>query len=122
MSDLHARTWRVVPGLVPRGAVPLAELELAGNAGLSWRERTWLLRAHGRDSLWAAVAESPDRAVPVAACDAEGSVEEAGFRLLVGYLAEIRAEVQSASPVSALLPASQLSAMLAMRRAGWRRH
>jgi hypothetical protein len=114
--------WRVVPGHVPRGAVPLAVLDLCSPHGLVWRERLWLLREHGRDSLWAAVADSPDRAIPVAAADADGSLEAAGYRLLAGYLAQTTAEISAASPASAMLPADRLAAMLALRRRGWIRH
>lgn len=125
MSPLTERPRRSVPrvpGSVPGGAVPIAVLELQSSQGLHWRERVWLLRREGRDSLWAAVTETPDRAVPVAAMDSTGSPQAAAFRLLAGYVAETRAEIASASPASALLPAEQLAAILALRRGGWSRH
>jgi hypothetical protein len=107
---------------VPAAAMPLAILEVRSLSGLAWRERTWLLRAEGRDSLWAAVADRPERALPVAAADTSGTAEAAGFRLLAGYLASTKAEIAAASPASALLPAEKLHAMLALRRDGWRKH
>jgi hypothetical protein len=122
MTAMIDGAWRVVPGLVPRGAIPLAVLDLCSPHGLAWRERLWLLRAHGRDSLWAAVADSPDRAVPVAAADTQGSPEAAGYRLLAGYLAETRAEISAVTHASGVLPAEQIAAMVSLRRTGWMRH
>jgi hypothetical protein len=122
MTATTGNPWRVVPGYVPRGAVPLAVLDLCSPHGFMWRERLWLLREHGRDSLWAAVADSPDRAIPVAAADADGSLDAAGYRLLAGYLAATSAEISAASPASAMLPAERLAAILTLRRAGGVRH
>lgn len=107
---------RVLPRAVPAGAVAVATLELSSPLGLAWRERLWLVRCRGRDSLWAAVAETPERAVPVVAADSAGTPAEAAGRLLGGYLAETRAELQAASPASTLLPAEHLAALLALRR------
>jgi hypothetical protein len=122
MTDTTENAWRVVPGYVPRGAVPLAVLDLCSPHGFIWRERLWLLREHGRDSLWAAVADSPDRAIPVAAVDAGGSLESAGYRLLAGYLAQTSAEISAATPASAMLPADRLATILTLRRAGGMSH
>ena len=121
MSRLPELGWCGVPGSVPGGAMPLALVELHAPGGMRWRERVWLLRADGRDSLWAAVADCPERAVPVAASDSDGGIEEAGFRLLAGYLAETRAAVTAMLSESDVLPADQLASIAALRRDGWTR-
>ncbi len=110
-----------LPRPVPHGAVHLATLDLRSRLGLVWRETIWLLRHDGRDSLWAAVADAPDRAAPVGAADTAGTPEEAGARLLAGYIAVSGAE-PSPAPGGGLMQAAELAAMLALRRAGWKRH
>lgn len=121
MSRMPDRACCSVPGTVPAGAMKLALVELHAAGGMRWRERVWLLRADGRDSLWAAVADCPERAVPVAASDSDGSIEQAGFRLLAGYLAETRAQVTAMLPDSDILPAEQLASIAVLRRDGWTR-
>lgn len=113
------------PRPVPHGAVHLATLDLRSRLGLAWREKIWLLRHDGRDSLWAAVADAPERAAPVGAADTAGTPEEAGARLLAGYLAVSGAEPSLAPDGTAgggLMPAAELAALVALRRAGWKRH
>jgi hypothetical protein len=119
MDEFTGCAVRALPRRVPLTAVPLAVLDLTASTGITWRERLWLLRDSGRDSLWAAVADSPDRAMPVVAVDADGTLVDAAARLLAFYLAETRAEIAAGSPASALLPAERLAAVLALRRAGW---
>jgi len=119
MSNQTNRACCGVPGTVPAGAMKLALVELHAPGGMRWRERVWLLRADGRDSLWAAVADCPERAVPVAASDSDGSLEQAGVRLLAGYLAETRAQVTAMLADSDILPAADLAAIAALRRDGW---
>jgi hypothetical protein len=121
-TDTPTATWRGVPA----GAIHLATFDLRSRHGLAWREKVWLLRADGRDSLWSAVADSPGqstsaRALVVAAADSDGTPEEAGARLLAGYLAVSGAEPR---PVAGCgrLPAAELAALVELRRAGWRRH
>lgn len=117
MNPRHA----TAPRLVPADAIHLATLDLRSRQGMAWREKIWLLRQDGRDSLWAAVADAPERAVPVAAADTFGTPEESGARLLASYIAVSGAE-PSPAPDRGLMPAAELTAMLALRRAGWKRH
>lgn len=105
-----------IPGGTPAGAVPLAVLALRAPGGMRWNERVWLLRAEGQDSLWAAVEDRPDRAIPVAAAGAGGTPRSAACRLLRLYLAGTRAEVEAATSASGALTAELLAAIVASRR------
>jgi hypothetical protein len=121
-TDTPTAAWRGVPA----GAIHLATFDLRSRHGLAWREKVWMLRAEGRDSLWAAVADAPAmgssaRALMVAAADSDGTPEQAGARLLAGYLAVSGAEPRPV-PGCGRLQAAELAALLELRRAGWRRH
>lgn len=106
-----------VPGTVPPGALPIVTLELRAASGLIWRELLWLVRCCGRDALWAAVEETPDRAAPVTVQQQQGLPGAAAGRLLADYLEATRAEVLAAAAASPLLAPAELAALLAERNA-----
>lgn len=122
MSNQTDRAWRGVPGEVPPGAASLALLELRAPGGIGWQEQLWLLREDGSDSLWAAVADCPERAVPVAAGASDGTIAEAGLRLLGIYLSQAGARLEAVRASSGILPADRLASLVARRGAarGWR--
>jgi hypothetical protein len=82
-------------GEAPAGARHLATLDLvAGRA--RWVERFWLLRDEGLDSLWTARPDGVGQAEMAIAADAHGEWQQAGAKLLAGYLAGRRASVRQA--------------------------
>lgn len=80
----------------PAGARHLATLDLVAPGGARWVERFWLLRDQGLDSLWTARPDGIGQAELAIAADTWGGLNEAGARLLAGYLAGRRARVRAA--------------------------
>jgi hypothetical protein len=79
----------------PVGARHLATLDLAAPGGARWVERFWLLRDAGLDSLWTARPDGIAHAELAVAADSRGAWNEAGARLLTGYLAGRRARIRT---------------------------